>query len=97
MVQLCSNGYPAMDLNSLLCLDMGRCVVKHSISPYPDYVCIKPICDGAQVFQHEHYRGTVEKVENWGTQWLARPEQGTPRFFKGKVEAVQYLLIDEEE
>lgn len=70
--------------------------MKHSISPYPASVRIKPICDGSQVFQHEQYRGTVEKRNNWGSDWLARPENGVARYFSSKVDAVRYLLIDEE-
>ena len=70
--------------------------MKHSLSPYPDSVRIKAICDGSQVFQHEQYRGYVEKRNNWGVEWIARPEHGVPRSFSNKVDAVKYLLIDEE-
>lgn len=69
----------------------------HSLSPYPASVTIKPIADGSQVFQHGRYRGYVEKRNNWGVEWVARPEEGECRVFKEKVKAVRYLLLDEEE
>lgn len=68
-----------------------------SISPYHVSVMVKPIADGSQVFQHGQYRGYVEKRNNWGIEWVSRPEHGEPRCFKSKVDAVRYLLIDEEE
>lgn len=64
----------------------------HSLSPYPASVTIKPIADGSQVFQHGRYRGYVEKRNNWGVEWVARPEEGECRVFKEKVKAVRYLL-----
>ena len=69
--------------------------MKHSLSPYPDSVRIKPIVDGSQVFQFEQYKGYVEKRNNWGLEWVARPENGIARVFKNKVDAVEYLLIDD--
>jgi hypothetical protein len=38
----------------------------------------------------------VERRSNWGDDWLARPKHGIARYFPNKVEAVKYLLIDEE-
>lgn len=66
-----------------------------SISPYPANVSIKPIADGSHVFQAGQFKGSVEKRQNWGTDWLARPEHGVPRFFSTKTQAVFYLLHEE--
>ena len=68
---------------------------RYSLSPYAENVRIKPIAEGSQVFQSDHYKGYVEKRANWGVEWVARPETGVARAFKNKVDAVQYLLIDE--
>jgi hypothetical protein len=59
-----------------------------SISPYPANVRIK----GDQVFRDEKYLGYVDRVQNWGTDFLARPEQGGNKFFRTKTEAVFHIL-----
>ena len=38
------------------------------------------------------YLGYIDKVQNWGTDFLARPESGINNaFFATKTEAVKYL------
>ncbi len=61
---------------------------RHSISPYPPHITVK----GNNVFSHGKYVGYVDKVQNWGTDFLARPIKGYDNaFFSTKTEAVLYL------
>ena len=69
----------------------------HSLSPYPSNVRLKPIADGCQIFQDDHYRGEVEQVNDWGVKWRARPHRGEVRTFTAKQDAVRYVLIDVED
>ena len=68
--------------------------MRHSLSPYPACVRLKPIADGCQIFQHEYYRGYIEHVMDWGKKWRARPHEGEVRTFTKRQEAVAYLLLD---
>lgn len=64
--------------------------MRHSISPYPANVKVN---GASQVFKDGKYLGYVDKVQNWGTDFLARPEIGQDNaFFKTKTEAVLYLI-----
>jgi len=62
------------------------------ISPYPADVRIKNIADGCQVFKGPKFIGEVAIVANWGTDMLARPVNGTNKFFAKRTDAVNYLL-----
>lgn len=58
-----------------------------SLSPYPANVGVR----GDNVFVSGKYVGYVDRVKNWGTDFLARPQQGENKFFPTKTEAVLYL------
>lgn len=45
-----------------------------------------------QVFLDGKYLGYVDKVENWGANFLARPESGGNKFFASQTEAVLHIL-----
>ena len=60
-----------------------------TISPYPTNVKVN---SARQVFRDGKYLGYIDKVENWGTDFLARPESGQNKFFKKQSDAVFYLL-----
>ncbi len=61
---------------------------RNSISPYPPYIVV----EGDKVFSHGKYRGYVDKINNWGTDFLARCEDGKPnQFFATKTLAVFYI------
>ena len=67
--------------------------MRHSISPYPENVKIK----GDYVFMGGKFIGTVEKMQNWGKDFLARPESYNDdykknAFFKTRTDATNYLL-----
>lgn len=55
---------------------------------------MKNTADGAQVFDGNKFKGEVQKVNNWGKDWLARPEEPgkVNQFFSTKTDAVFYLL-----
>ncbi len=61
-----------------------------SISPYPANVTVK----GDNVFKDGKYLGYVDRVQNWGTDFLARPEDARRpnQFFNTKTRAVNYLI-----
>lgn len=62
----------------------------NNISPYPEHVVIK----GDRVFNNGRYVGYIDKISNWGTDFLARseyPEEKPNKFFPTKTEAVKYL------
>ena len=61
----------------------------NSISPYPEGVAVSK---SGQVFLQGKYLGYVDKVPNWGCDFLARPEPGPNKFFTTQTEAVRYLL-----
>lgn len=63
-------------------------MTRRDISPYPANVRIK----GDQVFRDGKYLGCVDRVQNWGTDFLARPEVGGNKFFATKTEAVFHIL-----
>lgn len=63
--------------------------MKHSITPYPDNVRVN---QAGQVFLDGKYLGYVDKVQNWGCDYLARPETKPNRFFKTRTEAVEYII-----
>jgi hypothetical protein len=66
--------------------------MKNNISPYPPNVRVL----GNNVFLDHKYMGFVEKVQNWGTDFLAKPDwfqiSKINRFFKTKTEAVKYII-----
>lgn len=64
--------------------------MKNSLSPYPINVRV----NGArQVFRDGKYLGYVDKVKNWGRDYLARPEiEGNNAFFATQTEAVNHIL-----
>lgn len=63
--------------------------MKHSISPYPENVTVNK---AGQVFLNGKYLGYVDKVNNWGTDFLARPEHKPNKFFTTKTEATRYIF-----
>lgn len=66
--------------------------MKNNISPYPPNVLMR----ANNVFLDEKYMGFVEKVQNWGKDFLARPESSQinkpNKFFETKTEAVKYII-----
>ncbi len=74
---------------------------RNSISPYPPDVSVDK---AGQVFRDDAagkpvYLGYVDKVANWGTDYLARPHTSggraltaSNRFFKTRTEAVRHIL-----
>lgn len=68
--------------------------MRHSISPYQSNVKIS----GCNVFLNGKYLGYVDKVQNWGMDFLARMENATKpnKFFVTKTQAVQYMIGDDQ-
>jgi hypothetical protein len=66
--------------------------MKNNLSPYPPNVRI----NGDNVFLDERYMGFVDKVQNWGKDFFARPDSlqtNKPnKFFSTKTEAVKYII-----
>ena len=61
---------------------------KHSISPYPEYIKVS----GDNVFVRGKFVGYVDRIKNWGDDFLARSETGLPnKYFNTKTKAVFYL------
>jgi len=65
--------------------------MKHNISPYPEGVKVNT---AGHVFDNGKYLGYVDRVLNWGTDFLSRVERDAKlnKFFSTKTEAVLYIL-----
>jgi hypothetical protein len=63
--------------------------MKNNLHPYPEGTKVNA---AGQVFLHGKYLGYVDRVQNWGADFLARPENGRNKFFTTKSQAALYIL-----